>query len=115
MAGQTEIEELQLVLELEICGLSMEELVQVAEHVDVDTEGLCKLQLSKRVLEKIKKDLVESDDKKTLLEGLIKVVVWKPPHLKAKRKMPLWKLFRLLKFSREQRQSQSQSQSKRFR
>ena len=42
-----EIEALQLKLESEICGLTMEALVEFAQHVKVNTEGLRKIQLSK--------------------------------------------------------------------
>ena len=52
MAEQSEIEELQLALESEICGLTNEELIKVAQHVNVSTEGLRKLQISKRIREK---------------------------------------------------------------
>jgi hypothetical protein len=38
MAEQSEIEELQLALESEICGLTKEELIKVAKHVNVNTE-----------------------------------------------------------------------------
>ena len=40
-----EIEALQLKLESEICGLTMEALVEFAQHVKVNTEGLRKIQL----------------------------------------------------------------------
>ena len=81
MAEQSEIEELQLALESEICGLTKEELIKVAKHVNVNTEGLRKLQISKRIREKIKADIEKSEDKKTLLEELNNVVGLEPPPL----------------------------------
>ena len=39
MTEQSDIEELQLALESEICGLSEDELIKVAEYVKVDAEG----------------------------------------------------------------------------
>ena len=56
MAEQSEIEELQLALESEICGRTMGELIAVAKRVDVETEGLRKRQISKEVREKIESD-----------------------------------------------------------
>ena len=55
MAKQSEIEELQLALQSEICGMTTEELIKVAQHVNVSTEGLRKLQISKRIQEKSKR------------------------------------------------------------
>ena len=81
MAEQSEIEELQLALESEICGLTKEELIKVAKHVNVNTEGLRKLQISKRIREKIEADIEKSEDKKTLLEELNNVVGLEPPPL----------------------------------
>jgi hypothetical protein len=81
MAEQSEIEELQLALESEICGLTNEELIKVAQHVNVSTEGLRKLQISKRIREKIEADIEKSQDKKGLLQELSKVVGVEPPAL----------------------------------
>ena len=81
MAEQSEIEELQLALESEICGLTKEELIKVAKHVNVNIEGLRKLQISKRIREKIEADIEKSEDKKTLLEELNNVVGLEPPPL----------------------------------
>ncbi len=81
MAEQSEIEELQLALESEICGLTNEELIKVAQHVNVSTEGLRKLQISKRIREKIEADIEKSQDKKGLLQELSKVVGVEPPPL----------------------------------
>ena len=49
MAEQPDIEELQLALDSEICGLTKKELIKVAEHVDVSTEELRTLQISRRI------------------------------------------------------------------
>ena len=81
MAEQSEIEELQLALESEICGLTNEELIKVAQHVNVSTEGLRKLQISKRIREKIEADIEKSQDKKGSLQELSKVVGVEPPPL----------------------------------
>jgi hypothetical protein len=81
MAEQSEIEELQLALESEICGLTKEGLIKVAKHVNVNTEGLRKLQISKRIREKILADIEKSEDKKTLLTELNNVVGLEPPPL----------------------------------
>lgn len=81
MTEQSAIEELQLALESEICGLSQEELVKVAEHVKVNTEGLGKLQISKRIRAQIEKDIETSEDKKALLQELSEVVGVEPPPL----------------------------------
>ncbi len=64
-----EIEELQLRLESQICGSSVEVLSKFAEHVEVNVEGLRKIQISKRVREKIESKVEASEDKKALLEG----------------------------------------------
>ena len=44
-----EVEELQLRLESEICGLSVEALNKFAQHVEVNAEGLRKIQIAKSV------------------------------------------------------------------
>ena len=67
-----EIEALQLKLESEICDLTMEALLEFAQYVKVNTEGLRKIQLSKGVRQKIKANLEKSDDKIVLLEGYIR-------------------------------------------
>ncbi|CAB4029970.1 Hypothetical predicted protein [Paramuricea clavata] len=83
-----EIEVLQLKLESEICGLTMEALVEFVQHVKympkVNTEslkGLRKIQLSKGVRQKIEANLEKSGDKKALLEGYITMVTPEPPPL----------------------------------
>ena len=82
MADQSEIQELQLnQLESEICGLTMEELIKVAEHVKVTTEELSKFQLSKRIRKKIEEDVEAAEEKKTLLEEISEVVGVEPPPL----------------------------------
>ena len=81
MAAEHEIEELQLQLESKVCGLGVDALAQLAEHLQVETKGLGRLALSKRIREKIEQDVSEADDKKTLLVGLTAFVDGKPPPL----------------------------------
>ena len=81
MAAEHEIEELQLQHESKVCGLGVDALAQLAEHLQVETKELVRLALSKRILEKIEQDVSEADDKKTLLVGLIAFVDGKPPPL----------------------------------
>ena len=81
MTDQSEIEELQLTLESEICGLTMKELIKVAEHVKVATEELSKFQLLKRIRKKIEEDVEAAEEKKALLEEISKIVGVEPPPL----------------------------------
>ena len=81
MATESEIEELQLELEAKVCGLDVDALGQLAEHLELEKGKLGRLQLSKRVREKIEQDVSEADDKKTLLVGLLAFVKEKPPPL----------------------------------
>ena len=81
MAAEHEIEDLQLQLESKVCGLGVDALAQLAEHLQVKTKGLGRLALSKKIREKIEQDLSEADDKKTLLVGLIAFMNGKPPLL----------------------------------
>ena len=81
MAAEHEIEELHLQLESNVCGLGVDALAQLAEHLQVETKELGRLALSKRIREKIEQDVSEADDKKTLLVGLIALVNGKPPSL----------------------------------
>ena len=81
MAAEHEIEELHLQLESNVCGLGVDALAQLAEHLQVETKELGRLALSKRIREKIEQDESEADDKKTLLVGLIALVNGKPPSL----------------------------------
>jgi len=81
MAAEHEVEELQLQLESKVCGLGVDALAQLAEHLQVETKELGRLALSKRIREKIEQDVSEADDKKTLLVGLIAFVNGKPPPL----------------------------------
>ena len=81
MATESEIEELQLELEAKVCGLDVDALGQLAEHLVLERGKLGRLQLSKRVGEKIEQDVSEADDKKTLLVGLLSFVDGKPPPL----------------------------------
>ena len=53
MASESEIEEVKLELEAKVCGLDVDGLGQLAEHLVLEKEKLGKLQLSKRVREKI--------------------------------------------------------------
>ena len=78
MAAEHEIEELQLQLESKVCGLGVDALAQLAEHLQVETKELGRLALSKKIREH---DLSEADDKKMLLVGLIAFVNGKPPPL----------------------------------
>ena len=81
MAAEHEIEELQLQLESKVCGLGVDALAQLAEHLQVEKNELGRLALSKKIREKIEQDLSEADDQKTLLVGLIAFVNGKPPLL----------------------------------
>ena len=81
MAAEHEIEELQLQLESKVCGLGVDALAELAEHLQVETKELGRLALSKKIREKIEQDVSEADDKKTLLVGLIAFVDGKPPPL----------------------------------
>ena len=76
-----QIENLQLRLESEICGLSVEALSKFAQHVEVNVEGLRKIQTSKKVREKTESKLEVSEDKKALLEGYFDLVNPEPPPL----------------------------------
>ena len=55
MATESEIEELQLELEAKVCGLDVDALGQLAEHLVLEKGKLGRLQLSKQVREKIEK------------------------------------------------------------
>ena len=81
MATESEIEELQLELEAKVCGLDIDALGQLAEHLVLEKGKLGRLQLSKRVREKIGQEVREADDKKTLLVGLLAFVNGKAPPL----------------------------------
>ena len=54
MATESEIEELQLELEAKVCGLDVDALGQLAEHLVLEKGKLGRLQLSKRKKEKKK-------------------------------------------------------------
>ena len=73
-------ENLQLRLETEIGGLSVEALSKFAQHVEVNVEGLRKIQISKKVRDKIGCVGV-SEDKKALPEGYFGLVNPEPPPL----------------------------------
>ena len=81
MAAEHEIEELQLQLESKVCGLGVDALAELADHLQVETKELRRLALLKKIREKIEQDVSEGDDKKTLLVGLIAFVDGKPPPL----------------------------------
>ena len=68
-------------MEAKVCGRDVDALGQLAEHLVLEKGKLGKLQLSKRVREKIKQDVSEADDKKTLLVGLLLFVDGIPPPL----------------------------------
>ena len=72
----------ELQLESNICGLGLDGLVELAGHLQVDAKEFRKLALSKKIREKIERDLDEAEDKKTLLVGLVAFVNGKPPPLK---------------------------------
>ena len=74
-----EVEELQLRLESEICGLSVEALNKFAQHVEVNAEGLRKIQIAKSVREKVESNLETSEDKRALLEGYLELLIPQPP------------------------------------
>jgi len=82
MAVEREIKELQLQLESKVCGLGVDALAQLADHLQVEMKELGRLALSKRICQKIEQDLGKADDKKTLLVSLIAFVNGKPPPLK---------------------------------
>ena len=75
-----QIENLQLRLESEICGLSV--ISKFAQYVEVNVEGLRKIQISKKVREKIESKLEVSEDKKALLEGYFDQVTPNHHHLR---------------------------------
>ena len=62
MAAEHEIEEIQLQLESKVCGLGVDELAELAEHLQVETKELRRLALSKKIREKIEQDVSEADD-----------------------------------------------------
>ena len=74
MAAEHKIEELQLQLESKVCGLGVDTLAQLAEHLQVEMKELGRLALSKKICEQIEHDVNEADDKKMLLVGLIAFV-----------------------------------------
>jgi len=82
MATDSEIEELELKLEAKVCGLDIDRLGQLAELLVLEKEKLGRLQLPKRVREKIDQEVSEADDKKTLLIGLLAFVNGNQPPLK---------------------------------
>ena len=81
MADQSELEleELQLAIESEICGMTRDKLIELAEHLEVATEGLGKLQMSKRIRETVEANVETSEDKMAFLQELKKVVCSEPP------------------------------------
>ena len=78
---ESEVEELQLWLEAEICGLQMEALTDLAKQLKVNTEGLRKLILSKKIREKMEQNVEESEDKKGLLLSFATLITGNPPPL----------------------------------
>ena len=82
MAAEHEIEELQLQLESKVCGLGVDALAELAEHLQVETKEFRRLALSMKIREKIEQDVSEADDKKTLLVGL--TALWMENHLRLK-------------------------------
>ena len=76
-----ELEELQLRLEAEVCGLGMEALTDLAKQLQLNIEALKKLTLSKEIRKKIEQDIKEVEDKKGLLSSLAALVDGTPPPL----------------------------------
>ena len=54
--------------------MTKEELIKVTEHVDVNTEGRRKLQISKRIREKIDGDIEKAANKIAYLQKLNQVM-----------------------------------------
>lgn len=82
MVDTTEIEEIQLTLEAKICAMDMDMLMGLAVKLKVAVEGLRKLQLSKKIRERIETDVEEcegSEAKKKCLEGFVEMVEGPPP------------------------------------
>ncbi|KAL9967448.1 hypothetical protein ACROYT_G025670 [Oculina patagonica] len=82
MVDTTEIEEIQLTLEAKICAMDMDMLMGLAVKLKVAVEGLRKLQLSKKIRERIETDVEEcegSEAKKQCLEGFVEMVEGPPP------------------------------------
>ena len=49
MVAENEIDELQLQLESKVCGLGLDALAQLAEHLQEETKELGRLALSKTI------------------------------------------------------------------
>ena len=81
MAAQSEVEELQLQLESKICSIDLNELVELAAHLNVECKEFGKLALSKKIREEVENSLTETEDKKVYLVGLLAFVNGKPPPL----------------------------------
>ena len=84
MADMVEIEELQLALKGEICGLDMEGLTVWAVELDVDVEGHRKLRVCKKIREKIEADLEQCETvvvQSQMLVNLSKIISGSLPHL----------------------------------
>ena len=82
MVDTTEIEEIQLTLEAKICAMDTDMLMGLAVKLKVAVEGLRKLQLSKKIRERIETDVEEcegSEAKKKCLEGFVEMVEGPPP------------------------------------
>lgn len=69
-----------------VCGLGVDALAQLAEHLEMEMKELGRLALSKKIREQIEHDLSEADDKKMLLVGLI--AFWMENHLRSKVTQP---------------------------
>ena len=81
MAAQSEVEELQLQLESKICSIDLNGLVELAAYLNVEFKKLAKLALSKKIREEVENSLIETEDKKVYLVGLLAFVNGKPPPL----------------------------------
>ena len=81
MAAQPEVEELQLQLESKFCSIDLNGLVELAAHLNVEFKKLAKLALSKKIREEVENSLIETEDKKVHLVGLLAFVNGNPPPL----------------------------------
>ena len=81
MAAQSEVEELQLQLESKFCSIDLNGLVELVAHLNLEFKKLAKLALSKKICEEVENSLIETEDKKVHLVGLLAFVNGNPPPL----------------------------------
>ena len=60
--SNSDIQKTQLSLETDICGLGQEKLISIAEHLNISTEGLRRLQLTRKIREKIEEELKDKEE-----------------------------------------------------